>query len=93
MITPWWDHGDLLQLWEQNVAQLSDARIIFIDNGSQAPTRDALKSFCERHGVTLIRNETNRGFSAANSSPIVRGRAPMRRCSSARSHASIISLS
>jgi GT2 family glycosyltransferase len=66
VITPWWDHGDLLQFWEQNLQQLRDAKIIFIDNGSQAATRDALRVFCERHGVTLIRNESNSGFSAAN---------------------------
>jgi GT2 family glycosyltransferase len=66
VITPWWDHGELLSLWEQNVQHLRDARIVFIDNGSQPATRDALKEFCGRHGVALIRNETNRGFSAAN---------------------------
>jgi GT2 family glycosyltransferase len=66
VITPWWDHGELLQLWEQNLAHLRDARIIFIDNGSQPATRDALNEFCKLHGIALIRNETNRGFSAAN---------------------------
>ncbi|HEY7119745.1 MAG TPA: glycosyltransferase [Tepidisphaeraceae bacterium] len=66
VITPWWDHGELLQLWENNVQQLRDARIIFIDNGSQPPARDALQAFCKRNNITLIRNETNRGFSAAN---------------------------
>jgi GT2 family glycosyltransferase len=66
VITPWWDHGELLALWEQNVAMLADARIVFVDNGSQPATRDALRAFCARQGVTLIRNETNRGFSAAN---------------------------
>jgi GT2 family glycosyltransferase len=66
IITPWWDHGELLQLWEQNLPHLNDARIIFIDNGSQPATRDALSAFCARHGITLIRNDDNRGFSAAN---------------------------
>jgi glycosyltransferase involved in cell wall biosynthesis len=66
VITPWWDHGELLLLWEQNLGHLRDARIIFIDNGSQAATRDALAAFCARHGITLIRNDENRGFSAAN---------------------------
>ena len=66
VITPWWDHGELLQLWEQNIHQLQDARIIFIDNGSLAATRDALDDFCARYGITLIRNGANRGFSAAN---------------------------
>jgi glycosyltransferase involved in cell wall biosynthesis len=66
VVTPWWDHGELLPLWEENVRRLADARIVFIDNGSQPPTRNALIDFCRRHGVKLIRNETNRGFSAAN---------------------------
>jgi GT2 family glycosyltransferase len=66
VITPWWDHGELLQLWEGNLQQLEGAKVIFIDNGSEPPTRDALKDFCARKGVRLIRNESNRGFSAAN---------------------------
>jgi GT2 family glycosyltransferase len=66
VITPWWDHGELLDLWPNNLRNLTDARIIFVDNGSGPNTRDALRAFCDRHGVTLIRNEANRGFAAAN---------------------------
>ena len=66
VITPWWEHGELLQMWEGNLRHLGDADVIFIDNGSAPPARDALREFCRRHGITLIRNETNRGFSAAN---------------------------
>jgi GT2 family glycosyltransferase len=66
IIVPWWDHGELLSLWERNVIHLRDAQIIFIDNGSGEQTRHWLEMFAKRHPITLIRNETNRGFAAAN---------------------------
>lgn len=66
VIIPWWDHGDLLRLWDQNLRFLAGAEVIFVDNGSAAVTRDQLAEFCRRSGVRLIRNENNRGFSAAN---------------------------
>ena len=66
VIVPWWDHPELLELWERNLENLSDAEIIFIDNGSQPEGQAALAKFCRRHQIKLIRNEENRGYAAAN---------------------------
>ena len=66
VMVPWWDHGELLALWRDNVQHLSGCEAIFVDNGSAQPTRDALVDFCRTFNVSLIRNETNRGFAAAN---------------------------
>ncbi len=65
-IVPWWDHTELLELWERNLENLADAEIIFIDNGSQPEGQAALAKFCQRHQIKLIRNEENRGYAAAN---------------------------
>ncbi|MEP0815708.1 MULTISPECIES: glycosyltransferase [Trichocoleus] len=70
IVVPWWDHGELLEIWGRNLKHLSDIEIIFIDNGSQPPTRDALKRFCQTHNIKLIRNSENRGFAAANNQGI-----------------------
>lgn len=66
VVVPWWDHTDLLSLWENNLHHLQDAEIIFIDNGSSAEGKAALEAFCQRHPVKLLRNEQNRGYAVAN---------------------------
>lgn len=66
IVVPWWDHSELLELWERNLVHLPDAEIIFIDNGSGRVGKAALEDFCSRHNIKLIRNEENRGFAAAN---------------------------
>ncbi|MCP9296734.1 MAG: glycosyltransferase [Planktothrix agardhii LY1] len=70
IVVPWWDHSELLDLWERNVAFLKDIEVIFIDNGSQPKARVELQDFCNRFNIKLIRNEENRGFSAANNQGI-----------------------
>lgn len=66
IIVPWWDHGELLPIWERNLTHLKNVEIIFIDNGSQEPTKVALENFCRTHQIKLIQNPENRGFAAAN---------------------------
>ncbi|MGB3206628.1 MAG: glycosyltransferase, partial [Crinalium sp.] len=66
IVVPWWDHSELLELWEGNLKYLKDTEIIFVDNGSQPSGETALKDFCDRHHIKIIRNAENRGFSAAN---------------------------
>lgn len=66
IIVPWWDHSELLDLWERNLEYLPNTEIIFIDNGSSLPGKIALDNFCKKYNIKLIRNEENRGFAAAN---------------------------
>ena len=66
IVVPWWDHSELLELWEQNLKYLPDTEIIFIDNGSAPKGKTALEEFCRRQKIKLLRNETNLGFAAAN---------------------------
>lgn|GEM_PF-767046 len=66
IIVPWWDHTDLLEIWERNITHLKDAEVIFIDNGSAPTGKTALAEFADRHQIKLIRNEQNRGYAAAN---------------------------
>lgn len=66
VVVPWWDHTEFLELWERNMHHLRHAQVIFVDNGSQPEGEQALREFCHRHQVTLIRNATNLGFAAAN---------------------------
>ncbi len=66
VVVPWWDHTEFLELWERNMEHLRQTQVIFIDNGSQPEGERALREFCHRHRVTLIRNATNLGFAAAN---------------------------
>ncbi len=70
IIVPWWDHGELLELWEDNIRNIQESEIIFIDNGSGLKTKQALKEFCQKYDVKLIRNEKNLGFAAANNQGI-----------------------
>ncbi|MCL2926339.1 MAG: glycosyltransferase, partial [Trichodesmium sp. MAG_R04] len=70
VIVPWWDHGELLELWEGNIRNLQESEIIFIDNGSSLKTKQALKEFCQKYDIKLIRNEKNLGFAAANNQGI-----------------------
>lgn len=62
IITPFHNGLDLLPDYEQ--ATLG-AELIIVDNASDAPTAEALRSLPSERG-TVIRNETNRGFAAAN---------------------------
>ncbi len=66
VIVPWWDHTELLKNWKKNIEHLDNCEIIFVDNGSQTQGKLELEYFCNKHKVKLIRNEENRGFSAAN---------------------------
>ncbi|MFM6155524.1 MAG: glycosyltransferase, partial [Sphaerospermopsis kisseleviana] len=66
IVVPWWDHTNLLQLWEDNITFLQQAEVIFVDNGSAEEGKKALEEFCHKYSVKLIRNATNLGFSAAN---------------------------
>lgn len=66
IVVPWWDHCELLKIWEHNIEFLRDSEIIFVDNGSQLETKVALEDFCKLHNIKLIRNNENRGFAAAN---------------------------
>ncbi len=71
IIVPWWDHSELLKLWDQNLQHLqNNVEIIFVDNGSEKKSKLALNNFCHQHDIHLIRNEENRGFSAANNQGI-----------------------
>ena len=66
VIVPWWDHTELLNIWEVNLEHLDKTQIIFVDNGSQPQGKLELEQFCSKHNIELIRNKENRGFSAAN---------------------------
>lgn len=66
VVVPWWDHGELLELWKGNIEHLRGSEVIFIDNGSASETKAALQYFCAEHNIRLIRNDENRGFAAAN---------------------------
>ncbi|MDM9379952.1 glycosyltransferase [Chlorogloeopsis sp. ULAP01] len=66
IVVPWWDHSDLLEIWKQNLQYLGNLEIIFVDNGSQLTGKLELQEFCNQYNIKLIRNEENRGFSAAN---------------------------
>lgn len=66
IVVPWWDHTDLLNIWKNNLKHLGKNEVIFVDNGSQKNGKLGLEDFCNKHKVKLIRNEENRGFSAAN---------------------------
>ncbi|NET28211.1 glycosyltransferase [Okeania sp. SIO1I7] len=70
IIVPWWDHGELLELWETNIKNIQESEIIFIDNGSGLKTKQALKEFCQKYDIKLIRNEKNLGFATANNQGI-----------------------
>lgn len=66
VVVPWWDHTEFLELWENNLKYLPNCEIIFIDNGSNEENKKTLEGFCKKHNIELIRNQENRGFSAAN---------------------------
>lgn len=70
VVVPWWDHRELLEIWELNLLHLQKSEIIFVDNGSAHSTQVALQQFCTRHDIKLIRNEENRGFAAANNQAV-----------------------
>ena len=62
IVTPFLNGLDLLPDYE---AATLGARLVLIDNGSDAETADALTSLPPERGI-VIRNETNAGFAAAN---------------------------
>ena len=62
MVTPFLNGLDLLPDYE---AGTLGAQLVLIDNGSDAPTAEALRSLPPERGV-VIRNEKNIGFAAAN---------------------------
>ncbi len=66
IVVPWWDHTELLNNWNNNLTYLGNCEIIFVDNGSQLQGKLKLEEFCKQHEIQLIRNQENRGFSAAN---------------------------
>lgn len=57
IVTPWWNHLDLLDDYLKVVFVSGANEVIVIDNGSEPPFE------CEM--FTVIRNNTNRGFSRA----------------------------
>lgn len=69
LIVPWWDHPELVVVWERNMVFLAGARLVIVDNGSAPATAHALAEFAHRHqNVLLLRHENNLGFAAANNS-------------------------
>ncbi len=66
LVVPWWDHSELLEVWKRNLEHFKNIEVIFIDNGSQPQAKLELEKFCTHNNIKLIRNEENRGFSAAN---------------------------
>ena len=62
IVTPFMNGLDLLPDYE---AATLGARLVLIDNGSDAETADALQSLPKERGI-VIRNEANAGFAAAN---------------------------
>lgn len=63
IISPWIDHPELIDTYEPSVR---GAHVIIVDNGSQPGCADLVRAMVDRLGGEYIRNETNRGFSAAN---------------------------
>jgi len=57
IITPWWNHLDLLADYKNVIEASCASEVVIVDNGSEPPFE------CEAFKV--IRNETNRGFSRA----------------------------
>lgn len=64
IVTPWAGNTGISLLPDYIAATLG-AELILVDNGSDEETRGALAELPEDRG-TLIRNETNLGFAAAN---------------------------
>ena len=62
IVTPFKNGLDLLPDYERAT---QGAELILIDNGSDAPTAEALQALPPERG-RVIRNETNAGFAAAN---------------------------
>jgi glycosyltransferase involved in cell wall biosynthesis len=62
VVTPFFNGLDLLQDYD---ACTQGAQLVIIDNGSDAPTAEALRTLPPTRGI-VIRNETNAGFAAAN---------------------------
>lgn len=70
IITPVWNRGDLtFNFLNQNLHYLGDyegAEWIIVDNGSNDGTSGVIKAFEKKENVTIIRNDENIGFGAAN---------------------------
>ena len=75
VIVPWWDHTELLEFWGRNLELLAADEVIFIDNGSDAEGRRALSRVAAGNPrLRLVRNETNRGYAAANNQAVALAR-------------------
>ena len=48
VVVPWWDHTDLLKLWEHNIKALQQAEVIFIDNGSVEEGKKSTRRFLSK---------------------------------------------
>lgn len=55
---------------------LSRHRLVIVDDGSDAPTADAMVAFAGEHGVDLVRHDEARGYTVAASAGIAQGDAP-----------------
>lgn len=60
VVTPWWNHLDLLPGWFDAVNVPGVDEIVAVDNGSEPAFPDTSLS------VRVVRNERNRGFSRAS---------------------------
>lgn len=63
IITPWRDHPELISDYERSVAGV---QIIIVDNGSAPENAARLQQLVERLDGVYLRNDTDRGFAAAN---------------------------
>lgn len=61
VVTPWWNHLELLPGWFDAVNVDGIYRYVVVDNGSQPPFPDVPQS----SKLVVVRNERNRGFSRA----------------------------
>jgi GT2 family glycosyltransferase len=65
IVTPFLNHSELIPMFAHST---TGAQVIIVDNGSEPEHAEKLQAFCKLAGerAIYIRNETNRGFSAAN---------------------------
>lgn len=63
IVTPWLNHSELVRMYERSTA---GAQIVVVDNGSEPKHAIAIEQMTRWAGGKYIRNETNRGYSAAN---------------------------
>jgi GT2 family glycosyltransferase len=63
IVTPFLNHSELCPVFE---ASTRGAQVIVVDNGSEPKHAALIEQMVRRLGGEYIRNETNRGYSAAN---------------------------